>query len=136
MDQILVLQEERTKNLHFDQITMDELISAQLHDVFCADVRRRLNEGEGVRFELNKDGLLVRTATPDQQVVITHALKKRVLWLNHNPTLSGHPGGRKLYARVRRHFYWPALATDCYSTVRNCPESHETVSSYAKTLDN
>ena len=51
-----------------------------------------------------------------------HALKKRLLWLNHNPTLAGHPGDRKLYARVRRHFYWPALATDCYATVRNCPE--------------
>ena len=45
VDQILAFQEERTKNVHFDQITMDELISAQLHDLFCAYVCRRLNEG-------------------------------------------------------------------------------------------
>ena len=122
MDQILALQEERTQHVHFDQITMDELISAQLHDVFCADVCRRLNEGNGVPFEIKKEGLLVRTATAVQQIGTPHALKKRVLWLNHNPTLAGHPGGRKLYARVRRHFYWPALTTDCYATVRNCPE--------------
>ena len=43
VDQILELQEERTKHVHFDQITMHELISAQLHDAFCSDICRRLN---------------------------------------------------------------------------------------------
>ena len=104
MDQILALQEQRTKHVHFDQITMDELISAQLHDAFCSDVCRRLNEGEGLPFELNKKELLVRTATPDQQIVIPHALKKPVLWLKHHKTLAGYPGGPKLYVRVRRHY--------------------------------
>ena len=101
---------------------MDKLISAQLHDAFWSDVCRRLNEGEGLPFELNKDGLLVQTATPDQQIVISHALNKGVLCLNHNPTLAGHTGSRKLYARVRLHFYWPAPGTNGYATVRNCPE--------------
>ena len=54
VDQILALQEARTKHVHFDQITMDELISAQLHDAFCSDVFRRLNEGEGLPFVLEK----------------------------------------------------------------------------------
>ena len=27
-----------------------------------------------------------------------------------------------MYNRIRRHFYWPALAIDCYITVRNCPD--------------
>ena len=58
---------------------MDELVSAQIHVWFCSDVCRRLNEGDGLPFKLNEDGLLVRTATPDQQIVIPHALKKRVL---------------------------------------------------------
>ena len=91
MDQILVLEEEQTKHVNFDQITMDELISVQLHDAFCSDVCRRLNEGEGLPFELKKDVLLARTATPNQQIFIPHAFKKRVLWLNHNRTLAGHP---------------------------------------------
>ena len=42
--------------------------------------------------------------------------------LNHRPKLAAHPGGRKLYYRIKRNFYWPALAVDCYATVRNCPE--------------
>ena len=49
-------------------------------------------------------------------------LKRRVLALNHYPVLAGHPGGRKLYNRIRHDFYWPALAADCYATVRNCPD--------------
>ena len=36
--------------------------------------------------------------------------------------MAGNPGVRKLYAKIRRHFYWPALAADCYATVRNCPD--------------
>ena len=42
--------------------------------------------------------------------------------LNHRPKLAAHPGCRKLYYRIKCHFYWPALALDCYATVRNCPE--------------
>ena len=42
--------------------------------------------------------------------------------LNHYPKLAGHPGGRKLYRKIRKHFYWPTLAVDCYAVVRNCPE--------------
>ena len=45
LDQILAIQEERTNHVHFDQITIEELISAQLHDAFCSDGYRRINEG-------------------------------------------------------------------------------------------
>ena len=121
MDQILALQEARIKHVHFDQITMEELISAQLHDAFCSDVCLHLNEADGLPLALEK-WTLSPGSDPDQQIVIPHAFKKRVLWLNHNTTLAGHPGGRKLYALIRRHFYWSALATDFYETVRNCPK--------------
>ena len=119
MDQILALQEEQTKHVHFDQITMDELISEKIHDAFCIDVHLRLNEGEDLHFELNKNGLIVWTAITDQQIVITHALKKHVLRLNKNTTLAVHPGGRKRYARIRRNFNCPALVNDYYATVRH-----------------
>ena len=72
---------------------MDELITAQLHDPFCSDVCRRLNERKGLAFEFDENGLLVRTATHDHTIVVPHSLKKRVLWLNHYTTFAGHPRG-------------------------------------------
>ena len=36
--------------------------------------------------------------------------------------MSGHPGGQKLYEKLRREFYWPSMAVEAYSTVRNCVE--------------
>ena len=101
---------------------MEEILSAQLHDRLCSDTFIRLNEGEGSAFKIDDNGLLVRTVNPDPQIVVPHSLKKRVLMLNHRPKLAAHPGGRKLYYRIKRHFYRPALALDCYATVRNCPE--------------
>ena len=124
MDKILELQEARTKHVHFDKIAMEELISAQFHDVFCSEVYRRFNEGEDFPFVLDKSGLSVLTATPDEQIITPNSLKKRVLLSKHNPTLAGHPGGRKLYARIRLHFYWMALPTDYYETVRNLSLIH------------
>ena len=34
--------------------------------------------------------------------------------------MAGHPGGRKLYYSLRRDYYWPDMAVDCYATVREC----------------
>ena len=101
---------------------MNELINARLHDKFCSEICRLLNEGKICAFELYSNELLVLTATPDRQIVIQHSLKKCVLWFNHNPVLAGQPGGRKLYALIMKIFYWPAFTTYCYRTVRTYPD--------------
>lgn len=71
-------------------------------------------------FGFNEDGLLCRKVSHDQ-IVIPHSLKQRVLHIHHYARLAGHPGGRKLYQSIRKNMYWPALAVDCYATVRRCP---------------
>ena len=45
---------------------MDELIHAQLNDKFCFDICRSLNYEEVCALELEPNGLLVQTATPDR----------------------------------------------------------------------
>ena len=92
-----------------------------MHDRFCSEIRRRLNGGEVLAFEFDDDGVLIRTAEAGPQIVVPDTLKQRVLYANHYSKLAGHPGGRKLYYRLRRHYYWPAMAVDCYATVRRCP---------------
>lgn len=41
--------------------------------------------------------------------------------MHHYALLPGHPGGRKLCQSILKDMYWPALAVDCYTTVRNGP---------------
>lgn len=72
-------------------------------------------------FRLDDHGILIRMAEAGAQIVVPHALKQRILFLNHYPITAGHPGGRKLYYRIRKDFYWPSLAVDCYATVRGYP---------------
>ena len=73
-------------------------------------------------FEVNDDGILVRSSDIGVQIVAPHSLKDRILHINHHSLLAGHPGGRKLYHKIRKDFYWPALAIDCSATVRKCPQ--------------
>ena len=66
------------------------------------------------------EGTLCRTAAEFVQVVIPQSLKDRVLGSSHYAKLAGHPGGRKLYKTLRRCFYWPTVALNCYAVAHIC----------------
>ena len=103
----------------FTPITHEELVTAQLSDPFCQEIRRKMNTGEVRAFGINDYGLLCRQVSHDQ-IVIPHVLKARLLRIHHYSRLAAHPGGRRLYYSLRRHMYWPSMAVDCYATVRKC----------------
>lgn len=48
--------------------------------------------------------------------------KQFMLVLSNYPVTDSQPGGHKHYFRIRRHFYWLAIAVHCYEKVRNCAE--------------
>ena len=50
VDKLLSLQKKSSRQPHYFQITMNELINAQLHDKFCSDICRSLNEGKVCAF--------------------------------------------------------------------------------------
>ena len=84
VDNLLATREHAPRELNFNQITLDEFVTAQLNDKFCSDIHRRLNEGEKkLAFRVNKDVLLVRTVQTDHQIVVPHSLKQPVLYLHH-----------------------------------------------------
>lgn len=99
---------------------MEELVNSQPRDLFCSEILRKLKEWKNTAFYIDDTGLLVRTLQANPQLVIPHSLKERILVVSHYPALGGHPDGRRLYYRIKRYFYWPSLAADCYGTVRNC----------------
>ena len=100
-DELFAINHEAKKNdPTFVPITHEELVIAQLSDPFCIEVRQKLNTGTITPFGFTEDGLLVRQVTNDQ-VVIPHNLKERVLHIHHYSRLSGHPGGRKLYMSIK-----------------------------------
>lgn len=45
-------------------------------------------------------------------------LKELTLYMKHYSLLASHPGGWKLYYKIREDFYWPAVAIDCNPIVR------------------
>ena len=103
-----------------EPLSAEDIINAQAEDEFCQSVRRDMNAGRPVPFSDDPNGILVRTALRHPQIVAPHVLRARILHATHYHKLAAHPGGRKLYQRLRRHFYWPAMAMDAYATVRKC----------------
>lgn len=56
------------------------------------------------------------------KIVIPHSLKQRVLIPIHYPVTTGRSKHRKLYFRIKRHFYWLSLVMDGSIKVRDSTE--------------
>ena len=54
------------------------------------------------------------------QRVVPKRLRAKVLYLAHHPHLAGHSGGTRMYYTLWREYYWPHMAKDVFSHVRNC----------------
>ena len=121
-DAILATEETLANEAQLQPVTVQELLQAQQFDAFCMAIRERLNAGHDLPFEANEAGLLERRVERYQQVIVPPDLRPRILYAGHHAKLAGAPGGRKLYMTLRREYYWPTMAMDCYATVRNCAE--------------
>ena len=119
-DAILATEETTDDEAMLRPVSVEELIQAQTSDPFCVRIRQRLNGGQQLPFEGNDEGLLCRRVEQYQQIIVPPELRPRILHIGHHARLAGAPGGRKLYTTLRREYYWPTMALDCYATVRNC----------------
>lgn len=115
-DHVLATRDVRENKLQFAKITLEQLISTKYHYRYYYAICSRLNDGKRLSLDHDDNGLLWSTdrhpALPQTKSACSEPL----------PVNSDYPGGGKLYCSIKRHFYWPALAEDCYATVRNCAE--------------
>ena len=47
-------------------------------------------------------------------------IRRQILYECHDSPSAGHPGIRKTYAHVRRHFYWAEMHKDVHGYVTHC----------------
>ena len=102
-------------------ISVEEFLRAQAEDAFCRFAAETVGTPSS-KFDIDRYGFLVRKSPLDgtlQRVVPTR-LRPWVLYLAHHPRLAGHPGAMCMYYTLRREYYWPHMASDAFSTVRNC----------------
>jgi len=78
---------------------------------------KALNAGRHIPFFEDPEGILPRRAAPDgaHQVVVPASLQEQVLHLEHDANLAGHPGESRMYAAMRRYYYWVGMAADVVS---------------------
>ena len=101
-------------------ISHAEIRDEQSRDAECQELSER--QGTSCITDVNTDGILIRNAPLDgsKQIVVPLSLRPRLLQLEHFPVVAGHPGVSKMYASMRRRFFWKAMYKDVEETVRHC----------------
>lgn len=71
---------------------------------------------------IDRNGMLGRKQSIDAclQNFVPTRLRRAVLFNNHNPVPTGHPGSRRMNETMRRTYYWSNLANDVYWKVEEC----------------
>lgn len=107
----------------YPPLTVPRIIKAQEEDQRCRELRREMNRDTNSRYGETPEGLLVRFAPLDRsvQIVVPKSLQREVMVLEHEPGHAGHPGVNKMYASMRRGFYWETMIADVYAFVSACP---------------
>ena len=54
------------------------------------------------------------------QAVLPSSLRHRLLRLAHHNPIAGHPGQTRLHRRLQRSYFWPQMAADISTPVREC----------------
>lgn len=72
--------------------------------------------------DYDRYGILVRRAKLNgaPQTVVPEGLCHQLLHLIYYPVVAGHPGETWTYHTLKREYYWSQMASDEFSTVRNC----------------
>ena len=121
----LPIEQQAPKSPSYDNlpspISLDEILLEQQTDAFCQNIAARLDE-KSTYFH-DGQGILRRRLPADKrltQIVLPLTLRPRALILMHHSPMAGHPGQTRMYANMRRVFYWPQMAADIFGTVRRC----------------
>jgi hypothetical protein len=80
------------------------------------------HQGKSCVTYFNTEGILIRHAPLDgsKQIVVPLSLRPGLLRMGHFTVVSGHPGVSKMYASMRRKFFWKEMYKDVEETVRHC----------------
>ena len=97
---------------------LEEIKKGQKENLELVDRVVLVNQGKGVDFILDKNGILMfhnRVCVPD-----VLELKKRILDEGHISSLSIHPGAMKMYQDLKRLFWWPGMKKEIAEFIYAC----------------
>jgi transposase InsO family protein len=101
-------------------ISHEDIRDEQSRDLECKELGKR--QGASCVTDFNTEGILVRNTPLDgsKQIVVPLSLRPRLLRLEKFPVVAGHPGVSKMYASMRRKFFWKEMYKYVEETVRHC----------------
>lgn len=112
-----------------DDITLDEIRTAQQTDSLCTELRAKLPTGTRTRsrgsrsnrkFDLDGGVLYHVPDEGERQIVLPESLRTRAIRLVHEGPLHGHAGRDATTQHVLERFWWPYVQRDVAALINNC----------------
>jgi len=103
-----------------EPVEFDDVVEAQQTDDYCVEMSPRVERGTAKAFFRNEHHALYRRTPYGNQLVISKALRKRVLTLEHHATVPAHSDMNRMYFTMRKAYYWPSMVTDIHTTITKC----------------
>ena len=97
---------------------LEEIKNCQKEDLELVDRVVLVNQGKGVDFKLDENGVLMF----HDRVCVSNVpeLKKQILEEGHKSSLIIHQGVTKMYHDLKRLFWWPGMKKDIVEFVYTC----------------
>ena len=103
-------------------ILVDQILEAQLEDLYLMSMRRKVEEGEQSDFAIRNDEALVigsRLCVP-----VAEELKGHILGEAHSSAYVMHPGSTKMYRTLKEYYWWSGMKREVAEYVFNAPKIH------------
>lgn len=117
-----IISKESTPSAEGDVPTAAELLKAQ--SLEASFMHSTILFGTpGKVLDVNLDGFVVRRSQLDgvRQVLMPVGLQKRLLYMNDDSLIAGHPSACRMYDTMRQQFYYSHMVNHAYAYVLNCP---------------
>ena len=99
-------------------ILVDQILEAQLEDLYLVGMRKKVEEGEQSDFAIRDDGALVIGSRLCLSAV--EELKRQVLEEAHCFAYSMHPGSTKMYRTLKEYYWWSGMKREVAEYVSKC----------------
>jgi Integrase zinc binding domain len=102
------------------ELSLEELRYEQERDPEISELFDTGGSGRNPVIDVNRDGIAIRKAPLDgaEQILVPLALRPRVPYLEHHPKSVGHPGVKKMFRSMRKHYFWRNVYREIIDTVR------------------
>jgi transposase InsO family protein len=113
--------QESADDTRSDVFSREIVYTAQQHDAYCNELRRKIQLENESEYIISKDGLLYVGKDVEQtKLIVPKELVQRVIEAHHDKVYAGHQGVKRTRDLVKLNYFWPSMNRDIEMYIKQC----------------